>query len=152
VEYSAEYTFDDVNALIGWAAQREKNPFRDISIKRTGTNLEFTRSLKQNKESVEIARKFMPDTTFTFRFKGPGKIEQHNGTRVENGTIVWEVKVVDAMEKGFDMKASFFFGTPVWVYALIAFFVIDAIIIAVVMMKRKNPAVTAASKEPAQNA
>jgi len=140
VEYVAVYTFDDINSLIGWAAQRKNHPLRDISVKRSNSTLEFTRSIKSNKDSVEVARKFMPDTVFTFRLKGPGKVEQHNG-KLDNGVIVWEVKVADALEKGYDMKAAFFFGTPTWVYALIAFFIIDAIIVAIVLMrKRSSPA------------
>ena len=150
VEVAVTYTFDDINKLIGWAAKQSTHPLRDLSVKRTGTELEFTRSFKANKEVLEDVRKFMPDTVLTFRLKGPGSITQHNG-KLDGGVIVWEVKAVELFENGKDLKAAFFFGTPIWVYALIAFFVIDAIIIAIVLMKKKSspPAV---SSEPAKSA
>jgi hypothetical protein len=138
IEITAVYTFDDINVLAGWAANSD-NPLRGISVKRTSDTLEFTRQIKAlEEEQLEAVKKYLPDTTLTFKLKGPGSLKTTNATRQDGSTAIWEYKAAELFQGGKEFKAQFFFGTPLWVYALIAFFVLDAIIVAVIVMKKKK--------------
>jgi hypothetical protein len=125
---TATYTFDDIKALIAWAAANRRSPLNNISLLEKPGELDFSRRIAPvDEQTVNEIKEFGADISITFTLKGPGRLIETNATKAEGSTARWEFKAAELFgPSGRTLTARFESGAGTRAYALPALAILAA--------------------------
>ena len=120
IEVRAAYHFDNVNALIAWAAAND-SPLGNISIVQKDGLFEFTRHFPADSKAFESARATTPAGTIRFILTGPGDLLKNNATRTDGNAAIWEFTAPTLFDSGGKIMAAQYLPVKMnWIYPSLA--------------------------------
>ena len=126
VEVSMKYQFNNLSALVNWAAT-SGSPLGNISLVNKNDSVEYTRHFAADKDAFENAHASTPEGRASFKFTGPGEIKTNNATRTDGRTATWEFKAPELFENnGKTLAAEYSTGNSDWIYPAIALILLGA--------------------------